>query len=80
MNRDLPTEAVAAEWADEFGLTWHVVADTTGSWMEKWGGADGTSQHSYTVLDEDGRVTWMRNDGSSESGAVIAEAIDNAFP
>ena len=83
-DRDgLPADEASLErWNTELGLgpDWHTVADVDGEWLEKWGGADGTSQHSYWVLDADGAVTWRAIDGSSASVDAIADAIEQTQP
>jgi hypothetical protein len=77
-------EATADRWETEldldFGSGWHTVADVDGEWLEKWGGNDGTSQHSYWVLDADGVLAWRAIDGSSENVDVIVAAIEQTQP
>ncbi|MFT4623171.1 MAG: hypothetical protein ACI8PZ_001827 [Myxococcota bacterium] len=68
----------AAEWAEVLDLSWVVLADPEGEWLAKWGGNDGKSQHSYTVLDADGVLTWKEHSGSSESVDAIIDAIEDA--
>ncbi len=80
LDGQIATEETAASWQDELGLSWLVVADVAGEWMAKWGGDNGRSQHSYTVLDAEGRVSWKRHDGSSEDVSVIIDAIEAAVP
>lgn len=71
--------ADAAAWRDQFGLrAWDVLADSDEEWVTVWG--DGSSrsyqQHSYTVLDREGRVVW--SDRGEDPNVVdgIAAAID----
>ena len=79
-NHQIATEETAKSWQDALGLSWIVLADVDGEWMAKWGGDDGSSQHSYTVLDAEGRVSWKRHDGLSEDVSVIIDAIEAAAP
>ena len=73
------TSETAGIWEDELGLTWITVGDPDGEWLEKWGGADGTSQHSYTVLDADGAVTWKQHDGANGNINEIIDELNNAL-
>ena len=80
IDHQVATEETAASWQEGLGLTWVVLADVDGEWMAKWGGAGGQSQHSYTVLDAEGQVSWKQHDGSSEDVDVIIDAIEAAAP
>jgi len=73
------TSETAATWEDALGLTWITVGDPDGDWLEKWGGANGSSQHSYTVLDAEGAVTWKQHDGSSGNVNEIIDELNDAF-
>ena len=57
------TADTAQSWRDSLELSFDVLADPDGEWQFYWGGAAGTSQHSYTVVDSDGLVYWRVDDG-----------------
>jgi hypothetical protein len=51
----------AQRWQDARGIEdWTVLANGKEGWVEVWGneGSDTYIQHSYTVLDREGRVHW----------------------
>ena len=73
------TAETVGMWEDELGLTWITVGDPDGEWIEEWGGADGTSTHSYTVLNAEGAVTWAQHDGSSGNLEQIIAEINDAI-
>ncbi|MEO0600573.1 MAG: hypothetical protein AAF211_04000 [Myxococcota bacterium] len=69
----------AVRWRDQFSLGWDVLADTDEEWVTVWGDASSRtfSQHSYTVIDRDGRVVW--NDFGEDRNVVggIDAAVDS---
>ena len=71
--------ADAGIWQDDVAPGIVVLADDQAEWLRDWGGADGTSQHSFTVIDASGKVTWRLDDGSSTSVDTIGEELDNAL-
>ncbi|MEN0067504.1 MAG: hypothetical protein AAGA48_35560 [Myxococcota bacterium] len=68
----------AAAWRDQFDLRWEVLADTDEEWVMTWGdpGSRTYSQHSYTVLDRQGRVTWQDFGEDANVVSSIAAAVD----
>lgn len=60
------------------GVTFPVLGDADGEWLAEWGGAGGTSQHSYTILNTDGTIAWRLADGSSASVAQLTAMMDEA--
>ena len=75
----IATPDTAAEWTDVLGLEEFVVlADIAGEWMISWGGDGGRSQHSYTILDAEGKVSWKQNDGNGGSMSEIIDELDAA--
>lgn len=73
---DVKTEQKAAQFADTYDLTVGVLADPDGDWLKVWGGNGGTDQHSYTVVDSEGRVSWHK-EGNTTADA-IANKVDKA--
>ena len=71
--------ADAGTWQDDVAPGIVVLADDQADWLRDWGGADGTSQHSFTVIDTSGKVSWRQDDGSSASVDTIVEELDNAL-
>ena len=71
-------EATAADWHEGLGLSFDVLADAEGEWQFYWGGAMGTSQHSYTVVDSDGLIHWRVDDGRSAPLEDIIAAAEDA--
>ena len=78
IDGQIATEETAEEWADVLGLDWIVLADIAGEWMTSWGGDGGRSQHSYTVLDAEGKVSWKQHDGNGGSVNEIIDELDAA--
>ena len=75
----IATPDTAAEWTDVLGLDEFVVlADIAGEWMLSWGGDGGRSQHSFTVLDAEGKVSWKQHDGNGGSIGEIIDELDAA--
>lgn len=75
------TVADAATWRDAFGMDFTVLADEEGEWVETWGNVDDTrvwSQHSYTVMDETGRVTWREDGHTGDTLDAMVEAAEDA--
>jgi hypothetical protein len=70
-------EESVARVTDQMGLTWTVLGDHEGTWVETWGSADdGVPQHSYSLLDPGGRLLWRRADGSKTSVAEVQEVTE----
>ena len=75
----IATPDTAAEWTDVLGLEEFVIlADISGEWMTSWGGDGGRSQHSYTILDAEGKVSWKQHDGNGGSMGEIIDELDAA--
>jgi len=75
-NTGLPAEPDdAARFRDRYGLTWPVLGDPDGTWMAEWGAHDGTSQHSYALVDGDGVITWRVADGRATSVDEVSAAV-----
>jgi hypothetical protein len=74
---NIPDADDAAEWRDQFGLTFVVMADTDESWSEAYMRKKG--EHGNYLLDGDGRITWRqyghadRTEVESEITALLAE-------
>jgi len=70
----------AARVDDRLDLSVPILADHEGVWLSTWGAANGTSAHSYALLDATGRLLWRRHDGGSSSvdemQAVVASELD----
>lgn len=68
----------AATWRDQFDLPWEVLADSDEAFADEWGDPNSRTynQHTYTVIDREGRVTW--HDFGEDDNVVpsIAAAID----
>lgn len=77
---DTPEADDAGRVDSRLAITVPVMADHQGEWLRTWGAANGTSAHSYALLDADGRLLWHRDDGGSTSvdeiRAVIASELD----
>jgi hypothetical protein len=69
------TASDARAWEDGNGLSFPVLADTDGSWVRDWGAMGGISQHSYTVVDSEGKVSWRKDDGNSTSLDALRSAV-----
>ena len=68
----------AATWREGNDLSFYVLADEEEAWVSVWGGAGGTSQHSYTVLNRDGTVSWRLDQHSSDVLDVMTNALAEA--
>lgn len=68
----------AAAWRDAYGLTFEVLADSEQAWVQSWGdpAGGGYSQHSYTVVNSDGTVSWRKT--GSATVQDIAAAVGAA--
>ena len=65
-------EEDAADFVAYTGVTFPVLGDAEGAWIADWGGgANGNSQHSYTIIASDGTIGWRKDSGSSASVAEI---------
>jgi len=71
-----PDAETLANMASDYELELEVWGDIDRSWLETWGGYDGTSQHSYTLVDEDGIIVWRRDDGTGGNMSEIIAAVD----
>lgn len=71
--------ADAVLWRDTYGLGFDVLPDPEGIWVEEWGDHDGLDwvQHSYTLVDADGRVAWHHN--GFDDGALRLIDVRAAF-
>ena len=56
-----------------------VWADTDHVWLTDWGGAGGTNQHAYYVLDEQRVIVWQKNSGTSTSVPELRQAVNEAY-
>ncbi len=66
----------AQRWQDARGIEdWVVLAEGEEGWVDVWGNPDSETytQHSYTIVDRDGRVFWHE---SGFSGTRYQEIID----
>ncbi len=70
--------ADAADFVGFTGVTFPVLGDADGEWLATWGGADGTSQHSYTILNTNGTIAWRQDDGTSSSVAMLSAMMEAA--
>lgn len=69
----------AEEWKSTFDLSFEVVADEQGEWVDLWGTDDETfNQHSYTVVDSMGRIAWRADGFTAERVEDIIEAAEAA--
>lgn len=68
----------AANWHDGLELSFDVLADYEGAWQFYWGGAYGTSQHSYTVIDSSGKIAWRVDTGQQAALDDIIAAAEAA--
>ncbi|MFT4978879.1 MAG: hypothetical protein ACI8S6_004789 [Myxococcota bacterium] len=69
-------QETAADWHEGLGLSFDVLADAEGEWVFYWGGAQGTSQHSYTVIGSDGLISWRVDSGrAAELDDITAAAL-----
>ena len=67
----------AARVEERLEISVTVLADHEGEWLSTWGAANGTSAHSYALVDADGRLLWRRADGGSTSVAEIEAVIES---
>ena len=66
----------AARVTEEMGLTFTVLGDHEGAWLDTWGASgNGAPQHSYALVDEDGRLQWRRADGDKTSVEEVQAAL-----
>lgn len=75
-----PDAADAASLQEGLELVeFQVVADVDQAWWADWSGTGGTSQHSYTVVGADGRVSWRKDDGGSTSLSTLTDEVLDAL-
>ena len=68
----------AARWAEDYSLRWITVAATNGDWVDAWGNVNDSAtfiQHSYTIINSDGRVAWRRDGHTSTTADDLIEAL-----
>lgn len=66
----------AARVTEELDLTWTVLGDQEGAWLDTWGASgNGAPQHSYALIDENGRLLWRRADGGKTSVEEVQAAL-----
>jgi len=70
---DLTNENKVTRFEDQYGLSVTVLADQDGEWLPVWGGYGGTDQHSYTIVDSTGRVSWHK-EGSTTADKIAKKA------
>ncbi len=65
----------AATWRARFDLTFEVLADSEGEWIDTWGTIGNWSQRSYVIIGTDYTIAWRQGDGSpADAETIIAEA------
>jgi peroxiredoxin len=69
---DVHNENKAASFAETYDLSVDVLADQDGLWLATYGGNGGTDQHSYTVVDSEGRVSWHK-EGSTTADKIASQ-------
>ena len=68
-----PDSADAEAWADQFGLTYTVLADTEGTWYDTWVVPTG-AQFTTVVIDRDGTIVWKKiGETASADDEALAE-------
>lgn len=68
----------AQRWQEERSIEdWTVLAGGQSGWVDVWGNPDSDTyiQHTYTVLDRDGRVTWHATGFSPTRHEDIIDAL-----
>ncbi len=71
----------AARVTDELGLTWTVLGDYEAAWIAAWGADDdNVPQHSYTLVDAEGRLLWRLADGAKTSVEEVESVVNSALP
>ena len=63
--------------SDYIGATFPILGDEERQWLMSWGGADGTSQHSYTIVASDGTVAWRLASGANTSVNELTAALED---
>lgn len=68
----------AERWRDAYGLSFTVLADAQGDWVDTWGNASSSyfNQHSNTIIDSTGRVAWHEEGWNPRRVDEIAEALE----
>ncbi len=72
----------AQRWQDARGIPdWTVLAGGQDGWVDVWGNASSDTyiQHSYTVIDREGRVAWHDSGFTPTRHQDIIDAL-NAVP
>lgn len=65
----------ANRFRSDYDLSWHVLGDPEGAWMAEWGAHDGTSQHSYALVEANGVISWRVADGRATSVSEVEAAV-----
>ncbi len=65
----------ANRFRNEHDLSWFVLGDPEGSWLAEWGSNDGTSQHSYALVEASGVISWRVADGRATSVGEVEAAV-----
>ena len=74
---ELPDTADIDDFISFTDVTFPVLGDTEGAWIQDWGAGDsGVGRHTYTIVASDGTVGWRKDDGSSGSVAEITSGLD----
>lgn len=73
---DIGNENKASKFAEQYDLELDVLGDPDGDWLAEWGANGGTDQHSFTVVDSTGRVSWHKE--GSTTAEAIARKVDDA--
>lgn len=73
---DLATENKIQRFEENYDLSLTVLGDPDGEWLAEWGGNNGTDQHSYTVIDSTGRVSWHKEGNTTVDR--IASKVESA--
>jgi len=78
---DSPEEQVAG--AEEYGITnIPLLSDTDKSVSEaydvlQWAVASGEPGHTFVLVDEDGKIAWIRDYGAPENGGVMYVPVED---
>lgn len=67
----------ADRYRTTYGLSWVVLGDHEGTWLAEWGALDGTSQHSYALVEANGVISWRVADGRSTSAGEVEAAVES---
>ena len=68
-----------AEWADRVGLTFPVLADSEHLWADTYAAPDDIeARRSYFVVDSEGIISWLQQDGSRARRQDMKAAVNSA--